>query len=127
LRWCMHLAPTRPPLKLGGCAKPWEASISVPVAIIAGLLLAAGGLVVLTGVALHARAGSRLDLMTAATRLTGELPGWLERHAGHDRGTRLRRVSTRVSGRGENALAATLIVGLARARPSRGRRGHARG
>lgn len=44
-------------------------------AIIAGLLLAAGGLVVLTGVALHARAGSRPDLLTAATRLTGELPG----------------------------------------------------
>jgi undecaprenyl-diphosphatase len=82
-------------------------------AIIAGLLLAAGGLVVLTGVALHARVASRQDLLSAATRLAGELPGWLGRHTGHDRGTRLRRVSTRVPGRGENALAATLIVGLA--------------
>jgi undecaprenyl-diphosphatase len=82
-------------------------------AIIAGLLLAAGGLVVLTGVALHARVASCQDLLSAATRLAGELPGWLGRHTGHDRGTRLRRVSTRVPGRGENALAATLIVGLA--------------
>ena len=82
-------------------------------AIIAGLLLAAGGLAVLTGVVLHARAASRQDLLSAGIRLAGELPGWLGRHAGHDRGTGLRRVSTRAPRRGENALAATLIVGLA--------------
>lgn len=82
-------------------------------AIIAGLLLTAGGLVVLTGVALHSRAASRHDLLSAATRLAGKLPGWLGRPVGHDRGTGIRRVSTGGPEPGRSALAATLVVGLA--------------
>jgi hypothetical protein len=47
--------------------------------IVAGLLLAVGGFVVLIG----------LVLARAATRLTTELAGWLRRLTGHGRGRRI--------------------------------------
>jgi membrane-associated phospholipid phosphatase len=70
-------------------------------AIVAGLLLAAGGVVVLIGLVVRAWVAGHPGLPGAATELAGRL-------AGHDRGYRLRGL-----GPGENLLVLTLIVGLA--------------
>jgi undecaprenyl-diphosphatase len=72
-------------------------------AIVAGLLLAVGGFVVLIGLVL-ARAAARL----AATRLAAELAGWLRRLTGHGRGRRIGGL-----GPDETTLVLTLIMGLA--------------
>jgi membrane-associated phospholipid phosphatase len=73
--------------------------------IVAGVLLAVGGLVVLAGTGLHAWVAGHQDLAENAARTAGELP---RRMAGSHRGRREPRPGT-----GGNALALTLIVGLA--------------
>ena len=98
-------------------------------AIIAGLLLAAGGLVALGGLALSAWVAGHQDLLAAAARLAADLAGRLAglarrrpgRPAG-ERGTAGRAAAGtpgprvgpgRRAGPGEGALALTLILGLA--------------
>ena len=73
--------------------------------IVAGVLLVAGGLVVLTGTALHAWAAHHQDLAAKAARTAGDLPGRL---AGFKR-----RHQEQRPGAGGNALALTLVLGLA--------------
>lgn len=73
--------------------------------IIAGALLVAGGLVMLTGAALHAWAAARQDRTKEAARMADGLPGW---RAGPHRSRRAPRL-----GAGGHALAVTLVLGLA--------------
>jgi undecaprenyl-diphosphatase len=73
-------------------------------AIICGLLLAAGGAVVLTGLVVHAWVAGHPGLPAAATRLD-ERVRWL---TGHDRGHRIRGPLP-----GESILVLTLMMGLA--------------
>ena len=92
-------------------------------AVIAGLLLAAAGLVVLAGLALHAWVAGHQDLLRAAARLLSGLPPRLNWLPGHGAGRRARGPSSsgpqvsgpaaRAAGPDENALVLTLILGLA--------------
>ena len=76
-------------------------------AIVTGLLLAIGGLVVLMGLVLRAWTAGHPGLPGAATRLAW-LTGWLGRLTGHDR-----RYQIRGLGPGGNTLVLSLILGLA--------------
>jgi membrane-associated phospholipid phosphatase len=93
-----HSKPRPPPPDLA-----WRVAVEL-AGIVAGVLLAAGGLVVLAGWGLHAWVAGHQDLAERAARTAGESPGRL---AGRDRGRREPRLGT-----GGNALALTLIVGL---------------
>jgi undecaprenyl-diphosphatase len=73
--------------------------------IVAGMLLAVGGLVVLAGWGLHAWVAGHQDLAEKAARTAGELPGRL---AGRDRGRREPTLGT-----GGHARALALVAGLA--------------
>ena len=53
--------------------------------VVAGLLAIAGAVVVLAGVVLHAWAAGHRNLLQAAGRWAGGLPGQLARFTGHDR------------------------------------------
>ena len=76
--------------------------------IIAGLLLAVDGLVVLGGLVLRVRVAHRQDLLRPATQLASRLPRWPRRSARW--GPRFRRPG-RVPAKG--ALVLSLILGLA--------------
>ena len=76
--------------------------------IVVGLLVAAGALVVLAGVVLHAWAAGHRNLPQAAGRWASELPGRLARITGHDR-----RPPYRERPPGGSTRALLLVLGLA--------------
>ena len=76
--------------------------------IVAGLLVIIGALVVLAGVVLHAWGVGHRNLLQAARRWVGELPGRLARITGHDRRPKDPARNSR-----ESILALLLVLGLA--------------